>query len=59
MKRFDALSAKFVVTDDETYVIMDSSQTPGRKFFHCKDPKKMDYEPKVNKTSKLTERFLV
>ena len=47
------LSGNVAVTDYETYTIMDFSQTPGRKFFHGKDSKEVDYESKEKKMLKL------
>ena len=59
MKICDALSGKVAVIDDETYVILDPSETHGRKLYHCQNSKKVDYEQKVKKKSKYLENFLV
>lgn len=55
----DSLSGKVAVIDDETYVMVDPSETPGKKYYHSRDPDEVDYDQKVKKKSKFPEKFLV
>ena len=53
-----ALSGKVAVIDNEMYVILDPSETPDRKFYHCQNSKEV-YEQKVKKKSKFPEKILL
>ena len=53
----DALSRKVAVIDDETYVILNPTETPCRKFYHCQNSKEVDYEQKAKKKPKFPENF--
>jgi hypothetical protein len=50
---------KIVVMDDESLVLQDPSETPGRQFFHAKDPSKVNTKDKIKCSSKFPKKFLV
>lgn len=58
-KLHNKLLRKIVVLDDESYVRQDPLETPGRQFYHAKDPSKAKTEHKVKCASKFPTKFLV
>jgi transposase len=58
-KLYNKILRKIVVIDDESYVLQDPEETPGRKFFHAKDPAEVKTEEKIKCTSKFPKKFLV
>lgn len=50
---------KVLVIDDETYVIVDPSQQPGRKFVHAKDHNQLSFEDKFVGATKFPKKYLV
>lgn len=45
--------------DDESYVLQTPSETPGRPFFHAKDPSKVKRGEEIKCASKYPKKFLV
>lgn len=45
--------------DDEIYVLLNPSETPGKKYYHCRDPKVVKYEDRVKPKTKFPEKILV
>ena len=58
-KLYREMSKKIVVMDNETYVILNPAETPGRKFFHSKGQKEVKYEEKTTPKTKFLEKKLV
>jgi len=50
---------KILVIDDETYVILDPSEQPGRKFVHAVDHSEVDFSHKFKGVTKFPKKFLV
>lgn len=50
---------KVLVIDDETYVHLDPSDVPGRKFYHATNPKDVKYEDKIKPKAKFPKKILV
>jgi transposase len=50
---------KILVMDDESYVLQDPTETPGRQFFHARDPSKVKVKDKIKCSSKFPKKFLV
>ena len=48
---------QILVIDDETYVILDQSEQPGRKFVHARDHGEVDFEHKFKKKSKFPKKW--
>lgn len=50
---------KVIIMDDETYVPLDPSQVPGRKFYHCTNIANVPTSKKTKPKAKFTKRYLV
>ena len=48
-----------MVIDDESYVLQDPKETPGRQYYHAKDPSKVKTEGKIKCSSKFPKKFLI
>lgn len=48
-----------LVLDDETWVINDPTQVPGRDFFHSRNPAQVSVEQRIKPKEKHPEKFLV
>jgi len=50
---------KILIIDDETYLINDPSQTPGRKWVHAKDHRQLPYSKRVKEITKFPKKTMV
>lgn len=50
-KIYHSLSEKVAVIYDETYVIADPSEAPGKKHYHYRDPAQVNYAHEVKEKS--------
>lgn len=55
----DKKRRKVLVIDDETYVVIDPEDVPGRKFYHCTNPADVSYDEKTKKKTKFFKKYLV
>lgn len=53
------MTSKIVVMDDEAYVMVDLSETPGKYFLHSTKSKDVDYQRKLKVKTKFPEKYLV
>lgn len=58
-KLYNKILRKILIIDDETYVLQNPAETPGRQFFHAKDPSKVKTEDKIKCASKFPKKYLV
>ena len=58
-KLYNKILRKIVVIDDESYVLQNPKETPGRQYFHTKDPSKVKNKDKIKCLSKFPKKFLV
>ena len=58
-KLYNKILRKIVVIDDESYVLQNPEETPGRQYFHAKDPSKVKTKDKIKCSSKFPKKFVV
>ena len=58
-KIYEKQTQKVLVIDDETYMNIDPTQTPGKKFFHAKSPDDVEYKKKTIPKSKFPKKFMI
>ena len=51
--------SKVLVIDDETYVMWDPKDTPGKKYFHASKPQAVSYRHRVKPKAKFPKKILV
>lgn len=50
---------KYLVIDDETYVLADPTQTPGVYYFHAINPQEVPYQLRTKPKEKFTKKYLI
>ena len=58
-KLYNKILRKIIVIDDESYVLQNPKETPGRQYFDAKDPSKVKAKDKIKCLSKFPKKFLV
>ena len=57
-KVYEKLRKKVLIIDDETYVPLDPSQVPGRRFVHARDHSQLEFSQKFKQIAKFPKKFL-
>lgn len=58
-KIYNETRKKTLIIDDETYVILNPKETPGRKFVHALDHNQLEFHHKLKPVTKFPDKILV